>query len=138
MYQIEGKYLAMSHDLKYASIPDQASVTLCLASDKAHCSLNTALYPVENMNWCVLALFLNNTEAIQNNCKLEVQEQKVNLAYNVKDTMWAISSVEQERMRVVCLDRTHTVTIKPPFQLLTLGQGCQGCLLYTSPSPRDA
>ena len=40
--------------------------------------------------------------------------------------LWAISSIEQEQLQVRCLEETHMIEIRPPLQIVYLGNGCEG------------
>ena len=40
--------------------------------------------------------------------------------------MWVISSVKQEQLQVRCLEETHVMQVRPPLQIVYLGNGCEG------------
>ena len=42
-----------------------------------------ALYPVEQMNWCIYALFINDEKQIERNCILKTINRTTNLAYSL-------------------------------------------------------
>ena len=66
-YEIEGSYLATVMDGMFITLPTALDVRLCLMMNGHLCMFNQALYPVEYMNWCIYALFINNKDQIQNN-----------------------------------------------------------------------
>ena len=40
--------------------------------------------------------------------------------------MWAISAVITEKLQVRCLTETHVVDIRPPVEIVYIGNGCEG------------
>ena len=48
-----------------------------------------------------------------------------NLAYSLDGYLWAISTLAAERLQIRCAMQTHVVTIKPPLQIVDIGNGCE-------------
>ena len=48
-----------------------------------------------------------------------------NLAYNLDGYLWAISGLATEKLQVRCIMETNIITIKPPFQIVDIGNGCE-------------
>ena len=67
-YELESSYLATVMDGMFIMLPTALDVRLCLMTNGHLCMFNQALYPVEQINWCVYALFINNEEQIERNC----------------------------------------------------------------------
>ena len=40
--------------------------------------------------------------------------------------MWAISSIQQEQLQIRCLKETQVIQIRPPLQVVYIGNGCEG------------
>ena len=59
-YEIEGMYLATLMEGMFISLPSAIDVKLCLITNGHLCMFDQALYPVESINWCVYALFVND------------------------------------------------------------------------------
>ena len=55
------------------------------------------LYPVDNTNWCIYALFINDINKIKKNCILKTLNQTTNLAYSLDGYLWAISALAAEK-----------------------------------------
>ena len=70
-YELENTYLATVMDGMFITLPTALDVKLCLMTNGHLCMFNQALYPVEQTNWCIYALFLNNEEQIERNCYLK-------------------------------------------------------------------
>ena len=124
-YEIEGSYLATVMDGMFITLPTALDVRLCLMMNGHVCMFNQALYPVECTNWCIYALFINDKDQIQNNCLLRTINQITNLAYSLDGYLWAISALATEKLQIRCLMDTHVITIKPPLQIVDIGNGCK-------------
>ena len=61
-YEIESSYLATVMDGMFITLPTALDVRLCLMTNGHLCMFNQVLYPVEYINWCVYALFINDKE----------------------------------------------------------------------------
>ena len=48
-----------------------------------------------------------------------------NLAYSLDEYLWAISALVTEKLQVRCVMETHVITIKPPLQIVDIGNGCE-------------
>ena len=84
-----------------------------------------ALYPVESINWCVYALFINDHNSIRRDCLLKTLAGTTNLAYSLDGYLWAISALAAEKLQIRCVIETHIIKIKPPLQILYVGNGCE-------------
>ena len=62
------------------TLPTALDVRLCLMTNGHLCMFNQALYPVEQTNWCVYALFINNEERIEKNCILKAMNRTTNFS----------------------------------------------------------
>ena len=51
-----------------------------------------------------------------------------NLAYSLDGYLWAISALVTEKLQVRCVMGTHAITIKPPLQIVDIGNGCEAYL----------
>ena len=84
-----------------------------------------ALYPMESINWCIFALFINYHDRIRRDCLLKALTRTTNLAYSLDGYMWAISALAAEKLQIRCVMETHIITIKPPLQIVDVGNGCE-------------
>ena len=87
--------------------------------------LTKQLYPVEHMSWCIYALFINDKEQIEKNCLLKTINYTTNLAYNLDGYLSAISALATEKLQIRCVMETCVITIKPPLQIVDVGNGCE-------------
>ena len=124
-YEIEGAYLATLMDSMYITLPTDIDVRLCLMTRGHLCMFNQALYPVDNTNWCIYALFINDINKIKRNCILKPLNRTTNLAYSLDGYLWAISALAAEKLQIRCVMETHVITIHPPLQIVDIGDGCE-------------
>ena len=109
----------------FITLPTALDVRLCLMMNGHLCMFNQALYPVEHMNWCIYALFINNKDQIERNCLLKTINWTTNLAYSLDGYLWAISALVTEKLQIRCVMETRVITIKPPLQIVDIGNGCK-------------
>ena len=126
-YEIEGPYLATLMDSMFITLPTDIDVRLCLVTKGHLCMFNQALYLVDNTNWCIYALFINDINKIKKNCVWKPLNRTTNLAYSLVGYFWAISALASEKLQIRCVMETHVVTIHPPLQIIDIGYGCEAC-----------
>ena len=80
---------------------------------------------MEHINWCIYALFINDEKQIERNCFLKTINCTTNLAYSLDGYLWAISTLATEKLQIRCVMETHVITIKPPLQIVDIGNGCE-------------
>ena len=124
-YEIENSYLATVMDGMFITLPTALDVKLCLITNGHLCMFKQALYLVEQTNWCIYALFINNEELIRRNCVLKTINRTTNLAYSLDGYLWAISALATEKLQIRCVMETNVITIKPPLQIVDIGNGCE-------------
>ena len=125
-YLLEGDYFAIGKHGVYAALPSERSIQVCLESDLAICMMQQALYPTMHITWCIYALFMEDEARVQQDCKYEVKPFLDNRAQSLGRYMWAISSIEQEQLQIRCLEETQVIHIRPPLQVVYIGNGCEG------------
>ena len=108
------------------AIPDRESIQICIMSELGLCTMKTALYPADMVEWCLYALFQENDKKIDQYCKYQFKQTDSNYATSLGGFMWAISAVITEKLQVRCLTETHVVDIRPPVEIVYIGNGCEG------------
>ena len=112
-------------DGMFITLPTALDVRLCLMTNGHLCMFNQVLYPVEHTSWCIYALFINDKEQIEKNCLLKTINCTTNLAYSLDGYLWAISALAAEKLQIRCVMETCVITIKPPLQIVDIGNGCE-------------
>ena len=125
-YILEGENLAISMSHTYAAMPTSHKICICLTSGGHFCVFNTALYPVDKIEWCMYALSMKNQDPVREQCLVDSHIWHANLALNLDGYIWAVSSLPSNRIQVHCIEETHLETIAPPSNLIYIGNGCKG------------
>ena len=122
-YEIENTYLATVMDGMFITLPTALDVRLCLMMNGHLCMFKQALYPMEQTNWCIYALFINDEKQIERNCILRTINRTKNLAFSLDGYLWAISAIATERLQIRCVMEMNVITIKPLLQIVDIGNG---------------
>ena len=125
-YVLEGDYFAIGRHGVYAALPSESSIQMCQESDLAICMMGQALYPTMHITWCIYGLFVEDEERIKRDCRYNVEPFLDNRAQSLGGYMWALSSIKQEQLQVRCLEETHVIQVRPPLQIVYIGNGCEG------------
>ena len=125
-YSLEGEYLTIGKKGMYVAIPDRESIQICIMSKLGLCTMKTALYPADMVEWCLYALFQENDKKIDQYCKYQFKQMDSNYATSLGGFMWAVSAVITEKLQVCCLTETYVVDIRPPVEIVYIGNGCEG------------
>ena len=112
-YEIEGTYLTTVMEGMFISLPSAIDIKLCLMTTGHLCMFNQALYPVERINWCIYALFINDYDRIGRDCLLKPLARTTNLAYSLDEYFWAISALAVEKLQIRCVMETYIINITP-------------------------
>ena len=124
-YKLEGAYLTTLMEGMFVLLPTALGVKLCLVTNGHLYTFDQALYPVEHTSWCIYALFINDQNQTRKDCFLKTLNRTTNLAYSLDGYLWAISALAAEKLQIRCVMETHVVTIKPPSQIVDVGNGCK-------------
>ena len=79
-------------------LPSAIDVMLCLITNGHMCMFDQILYPVESINWCVYALFINDYNWLKRDCLLKTMDRTTNLVYGLDGYLWAISALTAEKI----------------------------------------
>ena len=85
-YELEGTYLSSLMEDMFVSLPTALDVKLCLVTNGHLCMFDQALYPVEHINWCIYALFINDHNQIRKDCFLKTLNRTTNQLIVLMDT----------------------------------------------------
>ena len=58
---------------------------------------------------------------------MDFRDRKANLAESLGGYMWAVSSLVGEKIQIRCLTETHVEEIRPPLQVIYVGNGVIVC-----------
>ena len=121
---MEVQYLAISKHGFYAAIPSEHDIRICMATEGYLCMLNQAPYPIENLEWCVYALYFSDRDRINKQCLVYSNIWYSNLLVNLDVYLWAVGSLVIEKIQSRYLTETHIELITPPLTIIY--NGCEG------------
>ena len=98
----------------YVTIPKEMDIKLCMMSQGNLCLFEEPLYPIDKIDWCVYALFINDLAKIEASCRFTTTIRNTSLAHSLDGYLWAISSLATEKLQIRCIHQTLVVTIEPP------------------------
>ena len=90
-------------------------IRICETTERYLYPMNQALYPVDKIEWCVYALYKQDTERIGTYCTIVTTYRCANMAQSLDGYLWAVSSLKKEKMRIRCLEDSHLEDIKTTF-----------------------
>ena len=88
--------------------------------------MNQALCPVDGIEWCVCALYGQDTERIGTYCTIIIIFRHANMAQGLDGCLWAVGSLEEEKMRVGCLGDSCLEDVGSYLAIVHMGNGCGG------------
>ena len=144
-YELEGEYLAITKNKLYAALPTAREIRICKGTGGYLCLMNQALYPIDKLEWCIYALFINNEEKKREYCSinthkrvkliqefqrrvvhlLNAHKRDANKAQSLEGYLWAVTAFVPGKMQIRCLTDTHVIDIKPPLTIIYVGDGCE-------------
>ena len=75
------------------------------------------LYPVEHINWCIYALFINDHDRIRKDSFLKTLTRTTNLAYSLDGYLWAISALAAKKLQIRCVMETQSIHLSLPSRV---------------------
>ena len=70
-------------------------------------------------------MFINNHDQIRKDCFIKTLNKTTNLAYSLDGYLWVLSALAAEKLQIRCVMETHVAAIKPPLQIVDVGNGCK-------------
>ena len=125
VYELEGEYLAITKNKLYAALPTAREIRICKGTGGYLCLMNQALYPIDKLEWCVYALFINSEKKKREYCSINTHKRDANKAQSLEGYLWAITAFKPGKMQIRCLTDTHVIDIKPPLTIIYVGNGCE-------------
>ena len=125
-YVLEGNYLAIHKDGEYAAIPTDREIQVCQVTRGFLCTLNSALYPIKKIEWCIYALFIKDADKITEYCMVDTKTRNSPRAINLGGFIWAVSALATETIFLRCVNDNKLIEIKSPLTIIKIPSGCEG------------
>ena len=75
---------------------------------------------------CLCTISFRDQNKIRKNCKISTWIKAANMAYSLDgDTSGLVSAIVTEKLQIQCVMTDQYVEIKPPLQILDIGNGCE-------------
>ena len=123
-YKLEGNNLAVTRDVKYVTMLCDSEFMQCTLAAGHFCALNTALYHIDSVKWCLAAIFLKDDSKIGKFGTSEMTNITGTKAVYLDQSTWAICVDKSTHMEVRCSSHNHVKTLKPCVALVTLQPTC--------------
>ena len=129
-YELEGKFLAVHQHGDYVALPTSDDMEVCVHTGGHICTLRTALYPTEQVEWCVYALFKGDIHQIHDFCQINTKVKTTSQAISLQGYMWAITTLRPQKLQLDCVEDLRAVDIKPPLTIVEIPNGCEAKSQY--------
>ena len=127
MYEQLPSFIAVSNDRQsYAEVPAD-EVQKCLDGRRATCAVHRPLHRKHGKHSCAVALFLNDTRKIKNECVIRRTDWIGTEMTYLSGGRWAISADSTQQVVVNCADRDHggpATMVIPEFGIIQMPPGC--------------
>lgn len=127
-YSLESHAIAVNGDKsKYVLLSDY-ELQHCANPLQTFCKIGSPIYPINLSELCIIALYLDNEDNINNFCKTMISpSSKKPLAHYLVNGIWIIAATKPLQFTVVCPEsnlRESTLKVKPPLGVVKLPMSC--------------
>lgn len=134
-YSLEAVALAVDARRTRFALLDGQDLQSCSKPSLGFCSIKSPIYPVNLNKFCVVALFMQNRQAVELTCQTQVRlKSAFPMAEYTTDGVWCTSKTL--RLNLVCKDSpTAVLNAHPPISLIKLNMSCTASSnqLYLTP-----
>ena len=129
-YNLETKLFAIDHSRTRYSLLTPEIESRCVHGNAGFCQFIEPLYPVNLSPYCIITLFVGNSENIKDRCTVKVRPNSIlPVAKHVKKGLWVIALNKPLVFTFTCDYNNITVPrqtkiVVPPVDTISLPQGC--------------
>ena len=127
-YSLESSAIAINGDKSKYVLLNDYELQHCANPLQKFCKIESPIYPINLSELCVVALYLDNEDSINNFCKTVISpSSKKPLAHYLVNGIWIISATKSLQFTVVCQEsnlRDSTVKVNPPLGIVKLPISC--------------
>ena len=109
----------------HITVPSETDLLQCHLTSGHWCALYTALYPIYQVTWHLLALFQDDPERIKARCKVKTLPQIMPMAYLIQKHIWVLTLFEKTTIQIDCLEHTQYQDITSSFWILRVENACE-------------
>ena len=125
-YKLEAECIALNLARTQFMLLTKREAEKCKTDALGSCTSKSPMYATGGHRLCLVELFRNNKEGIQQTCHVEVSRRAMMpQAIGLSDGVWAVVLERELALSQVCRGRS-TVTIRaaPPLTVISLSMGC--------------
>ena len=138
-YRLEAEAIAVNTQRTSFVLLTREELGGCSKASIGFCSIKSPVYPVSLNSFCITALFMKNTETIEQNCQTVVQLKTVlPMAEYLTDGNWIITTQRKLVFSLVCQENqggVREIEVQPPLDIIRLPMSCSASNEYMSLMP---
>ena len=138
-YQLEAEAIAVNTQRTNFVLLTQRELEGCSKPSIGFCSIKSPVYPISLNRFCITALFMKNTETVEQNCRPMVRLNAVlPMAEYLTDGNWIITTQRKLVFSLVCQENeggTREIEVQPPLDIIRLPMSCSASNEYMSLMP---
>ena len=127
-FELESAAIAVETKRTKFVLLTEDELEVCTKPLVGFCAVKSALYPLNLNQFCVTALFTNDSKAVAKRCQTRVKLNTVlPMAEYISDGTWAESTAAPIKFNVFCHDDELRVAFANPLiSIVQLGKTCIG------------
>ena len=123
-HELEHKYIAITQNNQYVTFPKEDEMIRCTITAGAQCSLSSPLFPTTTVKQCEYALFIRNTELVEELCKISTSPFTTDNALALDKHFWLVLTLQQITLHIACLTKSYYIRPQSPITIIYLPEGC--------------
>ena len=138
-YRLEAEAIAVNTQRTNFVLLTQGELEGCSKASIGFCSIRSPVYPISLNRFCITALFMKNTEIVEQNCRPMVRLNAVlPMAEYLTNGNWIITTQRKLVFSLVCQENergTREIEVQPPLDIIRLPMSCSASNEYMSLMP---
>ena len=138
-YRLEAGAVAVNTQRTSFVLLTREELEGCSKASIGFCSIKSPVYPVSLNSFCITALFMKNTETIEQNWQTVVQLKTfLPMAEYLTDGNWIITTQRKLVFSLVCQENqggVREIELQPPLDIIQLPMSCSASNEYMSLMP---
>ena len=123
-HKLKHKYIAITQNSQYVTFPKEDEIMKCTVTAGAQCSLSSPLFPRATVKLCEYALFMRNTEEVEELRKISTSPFTTDNALALDKHFWLVLTLRQITLHIACLTKSYYIRPQSPIAIIYLPEGC--------------
>ena len=127
-YELEARAIAINRGRTKVALLKGKEVSACVDAKLGFCAIRSPIYPMFHSQFCVTALFKDDSRLVQQNCQVNVKlNSTLPQAEYIADGRWMVSTIRPLTFSVMCPDQSHYMAkVRPPMGVVMVNMSCVG------------